>query len=64
MLNTEFSFVVECRCLVYYAANLGKGIINGAFQWHFVPSRSFHGMHSVASCRMEAEGINDCRILK
>ncbi|THU72437.1 hypothetical protein C4D60_Mb04t12120 [Musa balbisiana] len=31
------------------AANLGKGIINGAFQWHFVPSRSFHGTRSVSA---------------
>ncbi|CAL9755821.1 unnamed protein product, partial [Musa acuminata subsp. burmannicoides] len=26
-----------------------KGIINGAFQWHFVPSRSFHGTRSVSA---------------
>nr|XP_018680249.1 PREDICTED: chaperone protein dnaJ GFA2, mitochondrial-like [Musa acuminata subsp. malaccensis] len=31
------------------AANLTKGIINGAFQWHFVPSRSFHGTRSVSA---------------
>ncbi|RZR93536.1 hypothetical protein BHM03_00022045 [Ensete ventricosum] len=33
------------------AGNLRKGILNGAFQWHFVPSRSFHGMRSVSSYR-------------